>query len=58
MCIFGHRNAPAEIADKIEFEIEKLIQEHSVAHFHIGNHGNFDNMALRAILYLKRKRRD
>lgn len=52
---FGHRDAPAEIGNKIEFEIEKLIQEHSVTHFYIGNNGNFDNMALQAILKVKRK---
>ena len=43
---FGHSNAPSEIKSRLKEEITKLIENRGVDRFYVGNHGNFDRMAL------------
>ncbi|MBQ4088535.1 MAG: hypothetical protein IJC56_01460 [Clostridia bacterium] len=50
---FGHKNAPFSIEEKLSAAIESLITESGVRNFYIGNHGNFDSMALHCIKRLK-----
>lgn len=43
---FGHSNAPSEVRSRLKEEITKLIEKRGVNRFYVGNHGNFDRMAL------------
>ena len=43
---FGHANAPSEIKSRLKEVITKLIENRGVDRFYVGNHGNFDRMAL------------
>lgn len=52
---FGHRDTPDDIRIILEKTIEGLITDKSVNHFYIGNHGNFDLMALQCIIQLQQK---
>ncbi len=46
---FGHRDAPQDLRDLIKENIIKLIVEHGVELFYVGNHGRFDSM-VRSVL--------
>ena len=48
-CFFGHKDAPSEIQESLTEEIRQLIVHHNVSTFYVGNQGNFDSMALRAL---------
>ena len=52
---FGHKDSSLLITKKLESAIEELILKQNITHFYIGNHGNFDAMALRGIIKLKEK---
>lgn len=54
-CFFGHKDAPSSIYHKLEEAIEKIITEDNVAEFLVGNQGQFDSMALRALRCMKEK---
>lgn len=43
---FGHADAPSEIEDKLKETVTELIVNRGVNCFYVGNHGNFDRMAL------------
>ena len=44
---FGHHDSSILLKEKLEYKIDFFIKEKSVTHFYIGNHGNFDAMALK-----------
>ncbi len=45
-CFFiGHRNAPANIRDRLAREVERHIEELGVTQFIVGRYGAFDTMA-------------
>lgn len=52
---FGHKDCHSNIMPKLKSAVETLIQNNDVNHFYIGNHGNFDKIALNTIIELKRK---
>lgn len=54
-CFFGHKDAPSSIYPKLEEAIEKAIVESGVTSFLVGNHGQFDGMALSALRKMKIK---
>lgn len=43
---FGHADAPSEIKDRLRETIIGLIENRGADCFYVGNHGNFDRMAL------------
>lgn len=43
---FGHADAPSEIKSRLKETITELIESRGVDCFYVGNHGNFDRMAL------------
>ena len=52
---FGHKTAPDELYQVIYEEIERLITDCSVTKFFVGNNGNFDRMAAKALFELKKE---
>ena len=52
---FGHRDTPDQIKGILYNIVLKLINERNVTEFYVGNHGNFDRLALSVLkeLYLK-----
>lgn len=52
---FGHKDVPLSIYAKLEEVVEKLITEGSATSFLIGNQGQFDSMALKALRRMKIK---
>jgi uncharacterized phage-like protein YoqJ len=54
-CFFGHKDTPADISQKLEQAVEKLIVESGIVEFLLGNQGNFDMMALRVLRKMKEK---
>ncbi len=53
-CFFiGHRDAPESIYPELICEVERHIAEFHVQEFVIGNRGNFDSMAARAVCCAK-----
>ena len=45
-CFFGHRDAAESIRAKLKEEIIRLIEEHDVNDYYIGNQGGFDSLVL------------
>ena len=45
-CFFGHRDAAESISAKLKEEIIRLIEEHDVNDYYIGNQGGFDSLVL------------
>lgn len=43
---FGHSDAPDTIKTKLKETVTALIEERGINCFYVGNHGNFDKMAL------------
>lgn len=54
-CFFGHKDAPSSIYEKLEEAVEMLIVENGVTCFLVGNQGQFDSMALKALRCMKAK---
>ena len=54
---FGHRDFDGDeiMVAKLEGEIEKLILEHDVNTFYVGNHGNFDKCVYYTLKRIKEK---
>ena len=49
-CFFiGHRDAPSSLQEKLDKTVEYLWRECNVIDFVVGHHGNFDDMAVRAV---------
>ena len=46
---FGHSNSPQNLRVAIKEKITELIEQHSVELFYVGNHGQFDSMALSSL---------
>lgn len=54
-CFFiGHANTSEIILPSLCSAIEKIIEQESVSEFYVGNHGNFDAFAIRALREAKR----
>lgn len=54
-CFFGHKDAPSSIYEKLEEAVEMLIVDKNVTSFLVGNQGQFDCMALKALRRMKAK---
>ena len=50
---FGHRDAPPNIYNSIYCSIKDLIEKQNIDTFYVGNNGNFDNMAKKALRELQ-----
>ena len=50
---FGHKDAPYSLYPKIKEYTEKLILQHNIESFMVGNQGGFDSMVLKALRELK-----
>ena len=46
---FGHRDAPQNLKPVLKEKITELIEQHDVSVFYVGNHGQFDSMALASL---------
>ncbi len=51
---FGHKDTPKEIEPTLRSTLMDLIKNKKVFHFYVGNHGNFDHMAKRVLIELKK----
>lgn len=54
-CFFGHKDTPSSIYEKLEEAVERTIMENGATSFLVGNQGQFDGMALKALRHLKKK---
>lgn len=55
-CFFiGHRETAPEIYSALLAEVEKHITEYGVTEFVVGNYGNFDRLAAKAVISAKEK---
>ena len=55
-CFFiGHANTSAAILPALHKVICRIIEEEDVREFYVGNHGNFDAFAIRALREAKRR---
>lgn len=55
-CFFiGHRDASSEIEEELKKAVEEMIQTDGVVIFFVGQYGNFDYMAARAVMEMKKK---
>lgn len=52
-CFFGHSEIWAFIDDDLDDAVERHIAEHDVTAFLVGNYGQFDHMAARAVMAAK-----
>ncbi|MBE6563184.1 MAG: DUF1273 domain-containing protein [Ruminococcaceae bacterium] len=52
---FGHRNCTVSLSNEISNAIVRLITEHSVSNFLVGNNGNFDIIVADQLLKLKKE---
>ena len=50
---FGHRDAPQEIVPTLHEVLKKLIEQHGVTEFYVGNQGNFDHMVKAEVVRLQ-----
>ena len=48
-CFFGHRDAMDSIRSKLKEEIIRLIEEHGVNDYYVGNQGGFDSLVLSVV---------
>ena len=53
--LFGHRNIPYSLTEKIEKTLESLIENLGANRFYVGCNGEFDFVAIRALKNLKDK---
>ena len=51
---FGHSDCPDSVFDNIRKAITDLYENHNVTEYYVGNHGNYDLMALRALKEMQR----
>ena len=51
---FGHRDAPQEIAKKLETALIEVIEHDGADTFYVGNQGNFDVMVRQTLQKLKK----
>lgn len=54
-CFFGHKDTPESVKNNLYDAIEKLIAEHSVETFYVGNQGAFDFYTRAALRQLQKK---
>ena len=54
-CFFGHKDTPESVEADLYAAIEKLIVEHGVNTFYVGNQGHFDFYARAALRQLQGK---
>ena len=54
-CFFGHKDTPSSVYDKLEEVVEKAIVESGATSFLVGNQGQFDSMALKALRRMKER---
>ena len=58
-CFFiGHRDAPESIYEQLFSAVERHISEYGVTDFVVGRYGNFDRLAARAVIEVKRHHTD
>lgn len=58
-CFFiGHRDAPESIYDRLLQAVERHISEYGVTDFVVGRYGDFDRLAARAVIEVKRHHTD
>lgn len=46
---FGHRDCPDSVLSSLRAAVFDMIANHSVECFYVGNHGNFDRLALQVL---------
>ena len=56
VCFFGHSDAPWRIQPKLREVILDLIDNEGADEFYVGNHGNFDRMAIAVLSELSETR--
>ena len=56
VCFFGHSDAPWSIQPKLREVILDLIDNEGADEFYVGNHGNFDRMAIAVLSELSETR--
>jgi hypothetical protein len=54
-CFFGHKDTPESVTNDLYTAIEKLITEHGVETFYVGNQGHFDFYARAALRQIQKK---
>lgn len=54
-CFFGHKDTPESVKGDLYAAIEKLIVEHGVETFYVGNQGHFDFYARAALRQFQEK---
>ena len=55
-CFFiGHREAPSTLRPQLDWAIERCITEYGVTGFVVGQYGNFDYLAARALIAAKER---
>ena len=55
-CFFiGHREANERLLPRLEWEINRLIEEENVRYFYVGGYGGFDRIAAAAVKHAKQK---
>ena len=53
--LIGHREAASELLPELRKIVEKHISEYGVTEFVVGRYGNFDHLAAKAVISLKRQ---
>lgn len=54
-CFFGHGSTPLEVFPDLLSTIRNCVQKDASAQFLVGNHGNFDSMALKCLRTLRKE---
>lgn len=52
---FGHRDTPTAVRGTLYNTVTKIIEEKNVTDFYVGNHGNFDRLALSVLKELSKE---
>jgi hypothetical protein len=55
---FGHRDTPYIVFEQLKTSIINMIEKNNVERFYVGNNGNFDIMAQKALEEISIKRND
>lgn len=53
--LFGHADTPQSILPAIEDAVERCYSIYGIHHFYVGNRGNFDSIAAKAVRNVKQK---
>lgn len=56
--LFGHRDAPEDILPELIRTAEKHYVQYGIREYVVGQYGNFDHLAVRAIREVKKKHED